>query len=513
MSPINGPNEQEKILSLTDAILRDVDGLELVDDAEGVVTPNRKAIDTIARDFLQNDDENYTFPVNGSIDIVVSGDAMEAYLSVYPPSPGMNAVTLADVQMELSRSSVTFGVLWDAIENALERCALEGVVLEGIVVARGEAPESEIRRYFVPEARLLEKAEIDPGDAAQIDFKAISPFIFVKKGERLGSIVTGRAGKDGKNVQGQTLPKQKEAHELFILGTHIVEGADAFFSDIDGVLDIRGKILSIKEALIVQDNVDYHTGNIDFFGDVIIKGEVQEGFSVKAGGSVYAEHALAVKKLECGGDLCVKYGIIGRKDGLLKVGGMVKAKFMENTLVEAGGDVEILSSILRSSLYTGGSIVCGPRGMVIGGTYFAQNGLRANQVGSDCAPHTEIYCGLDYTVMKQLSWNKEQSLSLALALQKIRKMTAEAQGEEKKNALIERYAKVKDAISKLNAISANLVFHLDKNELASIEVTGKIYPGVYLEICHISYVVKKTMTGVRFILDKKTGTIAVERLG
>lgn len=511
MIPNKKPNEHDSFFSLTDEILRDVDGLEL-SVGVGSVPQNKKAIDTITRDFLLNDDQNYSFPVNGSVDCIVSGDCMEARLSMYPPSPGMALVTKESIRAELNRCSVVFGVQWDELETALQRCNLEHIALEGILAARGDAPRDEIPRHYIPEERLLSKAPIDAGNEARIDFKEISPFVLVKKGERLGSIVSAQDGKDGTNVLGNSIPGKKSLYENFSLGPNITEGTSDFFSGIDGVFEKKGKTLNVREALVIQTNVDYHTGNINFSGDVIVNGEVQEGFTIKAGGSVYTEHARGAKNLECGDSLYVKFGLIGGKEGLVKVAGSVKAKFVENTLLEAGGDVEIASSILRSSIYTGGSIKCGPRCMIIGGTYFAQNGVKANQIGSDCAPHTEIYCGLDYTILKQLTWNKEQSLNLALALQKIRKIMQDSPTEEKRAELADKFNKIKGAISKLNTISTDLVFHLDKNETAAIKVTGKIYPGVYLEICHVSYVVKKMMSMVQFILDKKTGTIVAERL-
>lgn len=510
MTPINSPSEQERILSLSDEILRDVESLQFSVDSK-TVPLNKKAIDAITREFLKNDDMNYSFPVNGSVDCFVSDDQMEAYLTLYPPTPGMAFVTLEDVQKELHRCSVSYGIQWDELETALNRCNLENITMEGIVVARGNPPQSEIQRHYIPEQRLLSKEIIEPGNEARIDFKEISPFILVTKGERLGNIVQGQEGKDGKNVLGNIITKKKELHDNFLLGQNIEERDDCFYSGIDGVLDITGKKITVKEVLLIKDNVDYHTGNIDFSGDVIIHGEVQEGFTIKAGGSVYAKQALSVTNFECGGNLNVKFGIIGRKDGLVKVSGEVKAKFVENTLIEAGGNIDITSSILRSSIYTGGCIHCGPKSMIIGGTYYAQNGVRANQIGSESAPHTEIYCGLDYTIMKQLAWNKDQSLNLALALQKLKKMIPEAQSEKIKADLAEKFNKIKEAISKINAISSTLVFHLDKNETAAIEVTGRIYPGVYLEICHVSYVVKKPMTMVRFILDKEAGIIRAER--
>jgi hypothetical protein len=113
---------------------------------------------------------------------------------------------------------------------------------------------------------------------------------------------------------------------------------------------------------------------------------------------------------------------------------------------------------------------------------------------------------------QKAEWNKEQTLNLALGLQNIRKQIESCPSEIKRNELLVTQQKIRDAIKKLNTISSNLVFNLDKNEAASVEVIERIFPGVYIEICHIPFVVKKQMTNIRFFLDKATGTIKSERL-
>ena len=70
--------------------------------------------------------------------------------------------------------------------------------------------------------------------------------------------------------------------------------------------------------------------------------------------------------------------------------------------------------------------------------------------------------------------------------------------------------KLQAALHKMNEAAGNLVFHLDKNEDAKIVVRGTVYPGVYIEICHVSYIVNHRMTGVCFKLDKAKGKVVVE---
>jgi hypothetical protein len=53
---------------------------------------------------------------------------------------------------------------------------------------------------------------------------------------------------------------------------------------------------------------------------------------------------------------------------------------------------------------------------------------------------------------------------------------------------------------------------MDRNDEASIVVRGTIYAGTYIEICHVSHIVARSLSKVRYSLDKKHGTVQAEPL-
>ena len=68
----------------------------------------------------------------------------------------------------------------------------------------------------------------------------------------------------------------------------------------------------------IDSDIDYHTGNIDFNGDVVISGSVQPQFSVKATGTIsiggYVEPG---EYISAGGDILVKRGVVGANTELV----------------------------------------------------------------------------------------------------------------------------------------------------------------------------------------------------
>ncbi|MFO7850341.1 MAG: hypothetical protein R6V67_10305 [Spirochaetia bacterium] len=71
---------------------------------------------------------------------------------------------------------------------------------------------------------------------------------------------------------------------------------------------------------------------------------------------------------------------------------------------------------------------------------------------------------------------------------------------------------ISNKIRKLSEASILLLDRLDKNESAYVAVSDTIHSGVYIEICHTSFVVNSPMSNVQFLLNKNTGKIIVNTL-
>jgi hypothetical protein len=266
----------------------------------------------------------------------------------------------------------------------------------------------------------------------------------------------------------------------------------------------------VNEVLEVAGDVDYTIGHINFPGDVIIKGEIKDGFKVHSGGSVFCAKTLDASEVIAKKDLIVKQGIIGRNKGRIKVAGEVRTKFIENCYLEAKGSVYVDNGIMNSAIHSLKRVELVKKGIVIGGTLYAQDGVTAVQIGSALGPRTEIYCGIDYSVEQKLEWIRDKNIELVFKLKQIeKKLKAASAGRDK---LLEVGGKIKQAIHKLNEAANALVFKLDKNEAAEVIVKGVIFPGAYIEIGHISYIVPRRMARVRFKLDKIKGKVIAEHL-
>ncbi|MBI9109401.1 MAG: DUF342 domain-containing protein [Spirochaetales bacterium] len=469
---------------------------------------NNNVSDAIKSRFHEDESEGQVFRIDGRTEFNASEDKMVLLVDFYPPSEGMKPLQYNDVSEKLAEKGIVYGIEGDAIKDAIFTCNTEGEAVRGVLIARGKMPEDEIPEHVVIEENLnFKKKKLEKTE--NIDFKEMSPFILVKEGETLARRIHLRAGSDGRNIYGEEMESGTRRIKIVNPGKNTRTYEDHIVSTCDGRFEIQNDEFYVNEILQISSDVDYSTGHIDFPGDVIVGGSIQDGFKIKSGGSIFVIKTLDASEIVCKVDLNVKQGIIGRKKASVKVGGIIRAKFIENCYVEALDSIYIEVGVMNSAIYTSGKLELGSKGVIVGGTIRAQNGVQAAHIGSRMGPRTEIYCGTDYRIYNKLEWIRDNSLKLAIKLNRIDleiKKNNIADGE-----LVDIRKKLKESIHKLNELAGDLVYKLDKNDTAEVWVSGKVYPGVYIEICHISYVVSEEMSGVRFKLDKTKGVISVYR--
>jgi uncharacterized protein (DUF342 family) len=83
------------------------------------------------------------------------------------------------------------------------------------------------------------------------------------------------------------------------------------YSEIMGRPEIKEGVISVYEVFETSADVDVTTGNIDFVGDVIIKGNINDGMKVKSGGNVLLLGSITGGEIEAAGDVTVYKNVIG----------------------------------------------------------------------------------------------------------------------------------------------------------------------------------------------------------
>lgn len=150
-------------------------------------------------------------------------------------------------------------------------------------------------------------------------------------------------------------------------------------------------------------NVDNSTGDIDYDGDVVIKGNVVAGFTVKAAGDITVSGIVEGATVIAGGSITFNRGIQGMTKAVVKAGGNIVSKFIESAeSVSAGGSIEA-DSILHSKVTAKETIkASGKNGLIIGGDVKAVYMIEAKTIGNAMGTNTTVGVGVDPAMKRRV---------------------------------------------------------------------------------------------------------------
>lgn len=442
---------------------------------------------------------------DGTIEITVSPDWMSATASLYPPI-GDGAPLTPDYASELlARLGVAKGVDWDFLRDEILKVNLDRHPSHGVVVAKGQAPGPEIPEHVVLEERFTDGFRpVD--DDKRADWKSYSSVVVITKGGRIGTVIPAKAGFPGYDVRGKELPAGKSAVKDYSIGKNVEVVGGQVVSKVDGRVVVDGQKLSVEEVLVVKGDVDYRIGHVLFPGDVVIEGGVAVGFKVYSGGSIFIKETMDATDVSAKGDLECAQGLVGREQGFVRVGGSLKAKFIDGAKVAVRGDVEVPGSIVGSRIYTLGRLSMGDKGRIVGGEVFASRGVQCGWIGGHTNPVTAIHCGMDFTVQQKLDQANQALRALSVRLARLQELAAERDDAAA--------AKARDETeTRMRALAANIAElskRVDVDDGAYVEVKGGVYPGVTVTICRMHITVNEPLKKTLFRLDRVANRVVVE---
>ncbi len=446
----------------------------------------------------------------GFVSLELSDDEMLVTGHFYPPEPrNGDPVNVDQVADQLEELGVTFGVEWENIRDAIWRCNTEGREILGVPVARGREPEDTVEAHIGLRKELIRQAKRNrtPRERdGQIDYRSVTPFLILNKGTVLARDIPRREGIPGSTVLGEERACSTRTPPVMKPGENISRRGRYYVAAVDGRFVWDKEQFDVHEVLEITGEVDYSTGHIDFPGDVILHKGVKDRFIVRAGGSIFCKETLDATSVECAGDLIANRGIIGRDEATIHVGGKVETRYIENCQLTANGSVHALVGIIHSTIRTTGKVETGRDGKIVGGNMVALEGVSAHETGSEMGTYTEIVCGIDFHTADRLEWMNDKSTDIAFKLEQLRSGRMKTSSDDEYAATEQ---KLSELLERLQESAQELLAGLDRNEEATITVTGTMHPGTFLEICHVGRKVTEPQTRVCVSLNKWQGILAL----
>ncbi|MGZ9584611.1 DUF342 domain-containing protein [Paenibacillus marinisediminis] len=346
-----------------------------------------------------------TIQLGQYLDVTVSEDKMQAYLHFTKFDEAFQC-TAEELEALLSSQGIRYGILSNIIrELAMQpeqyRSGMTKVA-EGLSPVHGTDGKIKLLTSKMDSThRPLEHAN------GKVDLKEINALNNVKKGERIAERIPAVAGVPGMDVCGDKIEAREGKEARFKIGKNVVvdDQQAAMYAAIDGLIvkTDRDK-LNVFPVYEVNGDIDYRTGNIDFVGTVVIRGNVLTGFKVKAAGDIRVYGGVEGAHLEAGGSVEVIGGIIAGNKGHVQAGEDVNCIFMQEAQVTAGANVNVSQSILHSQVRAGKQVVCnGTKGLVVGGSIQAGDLVQARTIGNSMSTVTVIEVGVQPELRNELN--------------------------------------------------------------------------------------------------------------
>jgi hypothetical protein len=168
-------------------------------------------------------------------------------------------------------------------------------------------------------------------------------------------------------------------------------------------------LITVKKLLNVRQDVNFHTGNILFVGNIIVHGNIFPGFSIR-GSNILVKGRTDGGVIKASGNIICESAVKGSPTALLHAGGTIRLPYCEQARIITPANLIIDGACIHSELYVGGSLVV--KGRLQGGVVNA-NGLVyiRDQIGNVQGAVTRISLGYnptDFLHLQELTRMREE---------------------------------------------------------------------------------------------------------
>lgn len=427
-------------------------------------------------------------PINknyGSVTVEVSRDRMEAKVR-FSIAEGQAIPTEEMVSDALQLRNVSYGIDLEAIAEGCK----DG---KPFVVARGKPSIPGEDAKIIKKYDMSAKGRPVANEYDQVDYKNLNLCILARKGQLLAERIPHTKGIPGINIYGDNVPVKNGKPRPMPAGKGTEIKDDNFIvAAIDGQIVESGNKIIVDPRLSIRGDVGVATGNIDFIGGVDIGGDVAQGFVVKATGDV------EIKGHIHGGtviarNIYVKGGILGMSRGKVHAEEDVRAHFVENADIEAGGNVYVNDVVMHSSIRAGKLLqVEGGKGQITGGMMAAGEEISASVVGNAANVITRMSVGVNPLLQKQYQATLKEYMEGKKRLDQLNR-TLNTLGKidlnllpkdkvERINALVRSQFPLAGSVERNEKRLKEMDAELQKMKKGKIRIKDTMYPGCRLSI-------------------------------
>ncbi len=342
---------------------------------------------------------------DASLSVEIVNDNMKAIITIAAPWGG-NAVRAKDLTHFIKLQGINAGLLSESFPHHLKAAEkLKPGQTYQFDAALGQPAVHGDSSQFKILISTMEERELKPQQRGngKVDMHDLGEVATVAVNTPLIERIPPTLGTEGFTVLGKPLPAVAGESIDFPTtdGTEVSkDNNNLLVSSLEGIPRLHQGSIAINDVLKVK-NVDIGFGNIDYKGNVIVKGDVCEGMTVKSQGDITIGGCVNSATLIAGGNIIVEQGIFGKKrsedESLtchVEALGTVNAQYMQYAKVVAGINVQAQTQLLHCAVTASDSVIVAnkalTKGTIFGGTIEAKHKISCIDLGGNAGSKTVL---------------------------------------------------------------------------------------------------------------------------
>ncbi|MGP4040273.1 DUF342 domain-containing protein [Gracilibacillus sp. D59] len=449
--------------------------------------------------------------IKEKIDINVSQDRLVATLYAKEPD-AIEDITEEEIQELLKSYNIIFGVINIDEVDWKQKLTEDNKV----IIAEGKIPKNGM------DGKLIVKQSTDStlNEEEKKNFRDVNKIPMVEENDILAQLIPPTDGEPGIDIYNNPVNQKKGKPYKCRSGANVSfnESDQTFIATSDGQLSVGDHIINVYSLYEISGDLSLETGNIEFNGSVMIKGNVPTGFRVTADGDVTVFGIVEAAYINAGGNVLIREGIAGMEKAVVTAGADIEVGYINQAEVSAGKDLKVKTSIMHSICVAQNNIFCS-NGSIIGGSCSAGKMTEVKNVGNLANSKTELTFGISKKVLDRVSDLKQEQKELEVNQQKLRIMGDQL--KQKKDAIGElptkerimllkqrnMFDKTTDKLQTIKNELTDLQFEIGNYDGMKLIVRGKAYENVELMFGKYKRVLYQEYQYFQAYLEEKEVTI------
>ncbi|MGN0666736.1 MAG: DUF342 domain-containing protein [Huintestinicola sp.] len=330
--------------------------------------------------------------INGEVAVTVKSDYTAAYITIYPPKEGGRDITYDEIMDALALKAVRHDLKTELIRELVDKKLYDREIMVSGAVLPINGTNGSIKYNYDKEVSLAPVED----EKGFVDYKSLGRIRNINEGDVIAEITKPTMGTDGIDVRGVPI-KAVPGHEAsYSVGerTKLSDDGLKILAAADGNICWKGGGFCVETTVVINGDVDASVGNLDFIGDISVKGEVLEGFTIISAKNIIIKGNANGATLKAGGNVSVKCGIINSN---VTAHGNIECMFAEHSRLKSDCSVKAQNLVL-CDVYCGGDLITKA---LNGGKYTCLGAIEAGSIGTKNYAPTEVIAGDNAVLNKE----------------------------------------------------------------------------------------------------------------